>query len=201
MVKLKKKLNWNNVTLFQFKRLQELLTIEDESEKLLAIAELILGEDVLNLPLKDFTEKTSELSFLKEDVPTFTPPKKIEVNNRKYKVDCLLGNITTAQYLDYTNHLKSKEYNKILSPFLIPDGHTYNDGYDMQQVFNDIDDLPIPIVLSIAFFFSRQFHKFTTIFQSYSAKRIKKMNLPKEQKEAMLKMNQSLKGLESYLIS
>ena len=41
-----KSLNWYNVNLTQIKKLQEVLSIEDETEKIIAIAELILGDDV-----------------------------------------------------------------------------------------------------------------------------------------------------------
>lgn len=183
----KNKLNWYNVTLRQFTILQEILTkTEDETERLLSIAELIFGEDVVNLPIVEFKEKVKQLDFLKEPIPEVTPPKKIEVNGKKYFVDCLLGNITTAQYIDFTNHSKTGDVSKILSVFIIPDGHKYNDGYDMLQVFNDINDLPVPVINSLAFFFKRQLETFIRIFQSYSIKKIKKMKIPKEMKENMI---------------
>ena len=79
---------------------------------------------------------------------------------------------------------------KILSVFFIPEGHKYNDGYDMLQVITDIGELPIPVVESAAFFFERQLVKFMEIFQSYSIKRIKKTKMPKEQKEKVIKIIQ-----------
>lgn len=192
---MKKEMNWYDVSLFQFLKLQELTKIEDETERVLNIAELLLGTEVTNLPLVKFTEEIKKLSFLNTEVPESIPPKHVEVNNRKYSVDCLLGNITTAQYVDYTNHAKSNDAAKMLSVFIIPEGHKYNDGYDMLQVINDINDLPVPIVNSIAFFFVKQLVKFMEIFQSYSIKQLKKMKIPKELKKNLIQVLQSITDL------
>ena len=182
------KLTWYNVTLKQFLLLQDLFKIEDETDKLFAISELILGESVTDLPLSEFSEKVKKLNFLKEAIPENTPPRKIEVNDRKYFVDCLLGNITTAQYVDYMNYAKSTDICKMMSVFLIPDGHKYNDGYDMEQVFNDINDLPVPIVNSTAFFFERQLNLFMRIFRHYSIRKIKKTKMNKEAKKKAIEI-------------
>lgn len=183
-----KKYNWYNVTLYQFEKLQELIKIEDETERTIAIAELILGNDITNLPISEFKKKIAKLEFMKEPIPDGIPPKKIELNGKKYFIDSLLGNISTVQYVDFTNHSKEGNMAKMLSVFIIPEGHKYNDGYDMLEVINDIQLLPIPIVNSTAFFFKRQLEKFIQIFQSYSIKRIKKLNLPKEIKKNMIKV-------------
>ena len=180
------KLNWYNVNLNQFILLQDAFKIEDDTEKMISVAEIILGNDVTNLPLKEFNEQMKRLEFLKEEIPSVVPPKKFEINGKKYFMDCLLGNITTAQYVDFNNHSNTGDFAKMLSVFIIPEGHTYNDGYDMLEVINDIGMLPIPIVNSIAFFFGRQFSVFMKIFQRYSIKQIKKTNLPKEVKENLI---------------
>ena len=151
--------------------------------------------------MKEFNEKVKQMVFLKDEMPNKIPPKKIEVNGRKYFLDCLLGNITTAQYVDFTNQSNTGDLNKMLSVFVIPEGHKYNDGYDMLQVMDDINSLPIPIVNSIAFFFGRQFSVFMKIFQRYSIKQIKKTNIPKEAKENMIKAVEKSVDLALYPLS
>lgn len=194
-------MKWNDVKLWQFNKLQELLKIENEEERLIEIAELLLGEDVLDLPVSEFAKKTKELNFLQEDMPTHVPPKKVTVNGRKYFIDCLLGNITTAQYVDFTNHAKTDDICKMLSVFLIPDGHKYNDGYDMLQVINDINYLPVTVVNDTAFFFGRHFSTFMRTFQSYSIKQIKKTNMPKEAKKNLIKAVEKSVDLALYPLS
>ena len=200
-MKKEKNMTWYDVTLYQFNEIEKAVNIEDDTERIFRLAEIIYGEDVTNLPLKEFNEKVKQMVFLKDEMPNKIPPKKIEVNGRKYFLDCLLGNITTAQYVDFTNHSNTGDLSKMLSVFVIPEGHKYNDGYDMLEVINDIGMLPIPIVNSIAFFFGRQFSVFMKIFQRYSIKQIKKTNLPKEAKENMIKAVEKSVDLALYPLS
>lgn len=183
-----KEVDWDDVTLAQFKKLQEALKIEDESEKVIAIAEVIYGDDITDLPVTEFNKKVKALSKLKGEIPVGTLRKKLEINGRKYKVDCLVGNISTAQYVDYINHSRTNDLAKMLSVFVVPEGHKYNDGYDMLEVISDMDCLPITVVNAIAFFFVRQLAKFMEIFQSYSIRQIKKMKITKEQKKKLIEV-------------
>lgn len=184
-------MKWNDVTVSQFLELQEIIKIEDETDRLLAIIELFFGEDAVNLPIYEFNKKIKELDFLKTEVPKNHIVNTATVNGRKYKVDALVGHISTAQYVDFTNYMKEdpeKNITKCLSVFFIPEGHKYNDGYDMLQVIDDMGSLPIDIAMSESFFFSRQYKKFIKIFQSYSIKKIKKTDLPKEVKKNLIKV-------------
>ena len=138
-------LTWANITYRQLLDIREAANIEDENERVFAIMEAIFGESVLDLPLKDFNEKCKELQFLQKEIPNDLHVKDIKVNGREYYFDGLLGKITTAQYIDFQNYQKNNDEQKSFSVFIIPKGHKYNDGYDMEQVFNDILDIPVPV--------------------------------------------------------
>ena len=86
-MKKEKEMTWYDVTLYQFNELQKLLEITDDTERVCSIAELLLGEDVTKLPLKEFNEQTKKLAFLSTEITVQNPPKKLEVNGRKYKMD------------------------------------------------------------------------------------------------------------------
>ena len=195
MNKKDKQITWYDVTLYQFEKLQDLMKIDNDEERLFAIAELLLGEEVTNLPISEFISATKQLSFLSEEIEHKIPPKNLELNGRKYTVDCLLGRVSTAQYIDFQNHLKGNDIAVTLSVFIIPKDHKYNDGYDMLQVIDDIRSIPIPIVNSLSFFFSRQFKESMRIFQSYSIKQIKKTDIPKETKKNLIKVVENSVGL------
>ena len=181
-------MTWNDITYRQLLDIREAANIEDENERVYAIMEAVFGEDVLNLPLKDFNEKCKELQFLQKPIPNDLHIKTIKVNGREYYFDGLLGKITTAQYIDFQNYQKNEDEQKTFSVFIIPKGHKYNDGYDMDQVFNDILDVPVPILFSASFFFIRQFELFIRIFRRYSIKQMKKTGLPKEVMENLEKV-------------
>ena len=196
-------MTWNVITYRQLLDIREAANIEDENERVYAIMEAVFGEDVLDLPLKDFNEKCKELQFLQKEIPNDLHVKDIKVNGREYYFDGLLGKITTAQYIDFQNYQKNNDEQKVFSVFIIPKGHKYNDGYDMEQVFNDILDIPVPVLFSASFFFSRQFELFIRIFRRYSIKQMKKLGLPKEAMENLEKVvnlstTMMLTPLESY---
>ena len=54
-------LTWANITYRTLLDIREAANIEDENERVYAIMEAVFGEDVLDLPLKDFNEKCKEL--------------------------------------------------------------------------------------------------------------------------------------------
>ena len=181
-------LTWANIKYRTLLDIREAANIDDENERVFAIMEAVFGEDVLDLPLKDFNEKCKELQFLQKEIPNDLHVKDIKVNGREYYFDGLLGKITTAQYIDFQNYQKNNDEQKSFSVFIIPKGHKYNDGYDMEQVFNDILDIPVPVLFSASFFFSRQFELFIRIFRRYSIKQMKKLGLPKEAMENLEKV-------------
>ena len=196
-------LKWSDIKYRTLLDIREAANIEDENERVYAIMEAVFGEDVLDLPLKDFNEKCKELQFLQKEIPNDLHVKDIKVNGREYYFDGLLGKITTAQYIDFQNYQKNNDEQKSFSVFIIPKGHKYNDGYDMEQVFNDILDIPVPVLFSASFFFSRQFELFIRIFRRYSIKQMKKLGLPKEAMENLEKVvnlstEMMLTPLESY---
>ena len=203
MKNTKHMLKWSDIKYRTLLDIREAANIEDENERVYAIMEAVFGEDVLDLPLKDFNEKCKELQFLQKEIPNDLHVKDIKVNGREYYFDGLLGKITTAQYIDFQNYQKNEDEQKSFSVFIIPKGHKYNDGYDMEQVFNDILDIPVPVLFSASFFFSRQFELFIRIFRRYSIKQMKKLGLPKEAMENLEKVvnlstTMMLTPLESY---
>ena len=54
-------MTWNDITYRQLLDIREAANIEDENERVYTIMEAVFGEDVLDLPLKDFNEKCKEL--------------------------------------------------------------------------------------------------------------------------------------------
>ena len=123
-------------------------------------------------------------------------PLIFSIDDKYYNKD---GNIVDEP--DYCMYFYDEQ--KVFSVFIIPKGHKYNDGYDMEQVFNDILDIPVPVLFSASFFFIRQFELFIRIFRRYSIKQMKKLGLPKEAMENLEKVvnlstEMMLTPLESY---
>lgn len=194
-------MTWNDVTYKQFKKLQEIFKIEDDTERVIETCVLFFGDEVLNEPLPKLRERLGELQFLQQSPPDCELLTKIRVNNRDYEINAVIGELTTSQYIDYINHVKNNDIIKALSVFFIPKGRKYNDGYDMERVFNDLENLPITVVNGTAFFLKEQLSKFIEIFLSSSIDKIKNSKVKKELKEKMIAALENTATLESSLLS
>ena len=177
LFKKDKKMTWMDVSYKQFKKIQGAKVGDKVSIE--AIMQAIYGDDVLFEPMIEYNKKMNLLTELMKSVPQDLTVNTVKINGHSYVFDGLLGHISAAQYMDYNNWLKVDSELKSFSCFFIPKGHKYNDGYDMEEVFKDLEDFPIPILYSATFFFKRQLELFIKIFQrslEKSLKKVKKMD-------------------------
>ena len=176
-------MNWNNITYRQFQELKEALKIEEIEDKIEACVIAVYGKDIINKPLNEYREACNKLDFMKDEIPTNYKVKNVTVNGREYYFDGMLnGIVSAAQYIDFQNYLRAKDEVKEFSVFFIPVGHKYNDGYDMEQVFEDVQDMPITIVMSASFFFVRQLEISIRLIQSS----LQSMKMSKKMKKAII---------------
>ena len=132
----------------------------DRRVKIIGILTGLTDDEVLNLPLMEFTECSAKAKFLDKECPE----NLIPAVSRSYAIGGFvllpvtdIRKITTAQYIDFKTFEKDKEHNfvEMLSCFLVPRGKDYNDGYDILDVHNAIKrEMSVAEVLSLlAFFF------------------------------------------------
>lgn len=194
------KKDWNTISLKQFYLIQELLEEPDEYTTF-NILDLLYDIDSANMPLTEFAKYSKVLDFLNTEVPTVNLKDQYVLNGTTYNSGFNLTTVSAAQFIDYQNYIKENKWEDYLSVFFIPEGHKYNDGYDMSKVKNDILELDFPTVKSICFFFTLQFNTFLKHFLSSLKKSVKKMNLTKEQKKELIDKIEAadLASLESFL--
>lgn len=192
---MKEIITWNDLTYHQFKEISNLGELSEE-DKIIELMRIIYGEDVLNLPITQFQEKAKNIK-LDEKIPSSTAHRKYIINGREYEFDISPENITTAQYIDYSNFIKAKNTEAAIAVFLIPIGSKYNDDtYKLDEVIKGIDSLPCTDVLDMGNFMERCLLAFTTIFQFSLHKKIKRdKTMKKEQKKKIL---EQLNRLMSY---
>lgn len=173
------KKDWSNVTLKQYYKIKEMIEQQDPYTFLNIIDEL-WGVDSSKLPAMELEKYISKLSFLKSELPTCILKKHYKINNTDYDSNCDLTTMSTAQFIDYQNYLPNQRYEQLLSVFFIPSGHSYNDGYDISKVQEDLLDLPMEVVNAAAFFFKIQLKIYCKVFQRYLIRTMKKNNVAKE---------------------
>lgn len=196
--------NWEELTWNEYEQIEQILNTDIPSDyKTVNLVSILIGkpvEFVESLPVTEFAKLTTHLSFLETTPETHYHKFEYAINGREYKFTGKLEEITTAQYIDYRNYMdeEHKDIVKLMSVFLIPKGHDYNDGYDMQQVISDIGDMCWLDIRAAAFFFRTQLATYILILKLYLTKLMKKNKMSKvEVKE----LEESLNNTAYYLLS
>ena len=182
---------WKDITLRQFNKIQDLLQEIDEYTTL-NIIDVLYDVDSADMPAMEVMNKYAHsLDFLMTTIPTNEKLKDTYIiNQREYNSNINLTQMTTAQFVDYQNYSKENpvDISKCLSVFIIPKGHTYNDGYDLKQVQEDIKDLDMVTINTLAFFFKKSFVLLLEITLLCLTQDTKKMNIPTQKKEEILNL-------------
>lgn len=181
---------WKDITLRQFNKIQDLLQEIDEYTTL-NIIDVIYNVDSADMPAMEVMNKYAHsLDFLTTTIPTNEKLKETyTINQREYNSNINLTQMTTAQFVDYQNYSKLNpvDISKCLSVFVIPKGHTYNDGYDLQQVQDDIKDLDMVTINTLAFFFKKLYVLLLEITLLCLTQETTQMTIPTQKKEEILR--------------
>lgn len=197
--------NYNDLTVGKYQEIRLLLNGEVVDEystniQLVSILSDMTEDEVLSLELTQYKALNQKLSFLLQE-----PPKRMIANVYKiggYELETMLAidKMSVAQYVDYQTFVKDtdKFLVEMLSIFLIPKGHKYNDGYDIIEVQKAIrDNLSIVDAMSLSAFFllwSQSLMKATLTSLTKKAKKMKKqMKNPME----IQKMEEAIANLEN----
>lgn len=171
----------------------------DKNVQLVGLLYDIPDEAAYELPLDQFSDMLDGIGWLTKDpvVPHAAPG--YEINGNKYIVNLNPSKITTAQYIDFrsVNTDVPKNLHLILACIMVPYGHEYNDGYDMEQVQKDIrTGMRMTHALALVRFFFQQYIRLTTNSLS-SLKRILRKEMKKEKdQEKKSKIEQQIKKTE-----
>lgn len=128
----------------------------DKAVSRIAILSGLTEREVLNLEIPIFQELNQKAKFLEQDAPRNKIASRYEVGDY-ILIPCKdMRKMTTGQYIDFQAY--SKEADKyiidILSCFLVPEGMTYNEGYDIEDVKIQIkDNLSVCDVNALSDFF------------------------------------------------
>ena len=187
--------NYRKLPIGKYNEIVKLCETEmDEVDRKVKIVGILTGltdDEVLALPITDFTECCAKAKFI--DLPC--PETLIPSVSKSYPVGGFnlvpvtdMRKVTTAQYIDFITFSKDKEHNivEMLSCFLVPKGMDYNEGYDILDVHTAIkEEMSVAEVLALlAFFFgswTRSLHS-TLSYSERMARRVK----DKEKRQMMM---------------
>ena len=183
------KRDWTNITLKDWYAIQDILSIEDEYTTF-NLLDYLYDIDSSNMTLAEVSKYSGTLSFLNdlEKYKDIQLEDKYTINGTTYTGFLDLTKVTVAQFIDYQNYIKETpvKFEKVLSVFIIPEGHTYNDGYDLHQAQQDMLELPFVVVQKVAFFLTKQLQTFISLFLCYLKGDMKKMKGIDKKKKKLL---------------
>lgn len=206
--KIKIKNSWESLTYGDYMQLVQIGEANiPENYKTTHLLSILTGEkveDLESLQITTFMKLLPHLQFLNEKPKDIEHKNEYEVNGRKYIVQADVDKICTAQFLDYSSYIKEKYDTsgpntvKLASCFLVPEGHKYGDGYDINQVWNDINDMSFLDVKALAFFLQLQYAAYILISNDCIDRQMKKMGVPKKKRrESLIHLNSMARSLLS----
>ena len=216
MIKIVKN-SWNQITIADYKKIKEITEREFDSEleQGIAVLSVLCGVDedeVYSLPISQLKGLLDGIAWMNEPY-TFDKHWKadtITINGEKYDIVADINKFTVAQYADFQIYWDKRDdvdyMAKLLSVFIIPKGKTYNDGYDVVELIDILENnISINIWNSINFFFLKDLMRSIEASLYYSLWVTMKMiwkeknkEKKKELKEMKKKLLTQIKTFTSY---
>ena len=196
--------SWEDLTWNEYSQIEQILSTDIPSHyKAVHLVSVLTGvsvDELEKMPINQFQKFIPALDFLYTEPETHTHRFEYEVNGRQYKFTGKIDEITTAQYIDYRSYMEKedKDIVELMSVFMIPVEHDYNDGYDIEQVKKDIGDMCWLDVRAAAFFFRLWLAAFMLIFKSSLMKDMKKVKKTLKTKEEVKRLKEQMRQLETY---
>lgn len=162
-------------------------------------------DELLEMPLEDFSKLMANTKFLYKEIERkgYKELKnKIEISGETYQVVKNARDLCAGQYIDYKAYVSRENFLEmlpyILTVFLIPEGHKYNNGYDIVELANKFDkEVDILTALSISDFFLHQSKMSMMSSITYLKWKMKKMMKKEQKTEIKEQIAACLEQLES----
>lgn len=184
--------SWSELKVRDYQKIVNISELNcGDDEKNLRVAAILAEmeyEDFIQLPLADIPQYMDNCEFLKEKPIYRKPRKHYKINDKDFVLLKDSVEMTVAQYIDFqTISVEGFERHiaEMLAIFLVPEGHTYNDGYNNDDVIEDVLDLNMEEAYNIASFFTKKCIRLykRSLMYSLAAITTKKIMARKKEKE------------------
>ena len=189
--------SYRDMTIAKYMEIMDILDeATDETELVVSLIAALSEQsedEIERLPLKEFNKRRIKAIELLKTKPKTDRriPNKIKIGEKSYRIEKDCFSISAGQYIDYRGYLKSVDdlknnLHRILSVFIIPEGCEYGEGYDLNEVANEIrDNVSFELATSLsAFFLAVSQNCIKHILQSLKKETIRTMaRNPKTEKE------------------
>lgn len=144
--------SFQDLTLGAFLRLQAIpddIEPLDRQVSILAVLSNCTEDDILRLPLDEYSRRVAASRFLDNDIPQRLPQRSYKVGGYELETVRDFRKMTTAQFVDFKTFADSAAGDdralanltvELLSCMMVPKGRDYCDGYDPVDVQAAIRD-------------------------------------------------------------
>lgn len=141
------KFSWDNIPIKKYYEILDILEDKDMDDlsKNVSLLSCITGEEediFWEMNMSEISVYLEKLTFLNK-FQLVIPPKKINISGWELDVCQDPTNLSVSQFFDYQQFIKKQlreSISNILSVFLIPKQHKYNDGYDIRKLQKDLNE-------------------------------------------------------------
>ena len=197
--------DWENITIEKYYNIKDILDdeVDDDITKNVKLVAVMLNKDeqeVWDMDMAEAGNYISKLQFLNKFELPKNPNMKIKLPSYDLVVIKDLTKINVAQYVDFQNFVKMpmrESMEKILSIFLIPEGCSYNTGYDILDLQKEIrENMSFRVAEGLLSFFIEKYGRSLIHSLVYCRRQVKKTkdkemmeNLEKTEKEIQQKLD------------
>jgi hypothetical protein len=170
-------------------------------------------QEVLDLPVPEFSDRAHRLGFLETPPPHSVPdalPERITLNGHEYEVHADPMEVNTAQYVDYQTFIQQGRagWPGIVSLMLIPPGKAYGHtgpgdplAYDAAKVRADIASyMPVTQANALAAFFQRRHLRLMSSSLTSLRREVQRMPEGKERTAAEQNLRRAWEALEAIRV-
>lgn len=204
-IQLKKK-SWDNITITDYKHIVEIMKreLDSDMEKDIALVSILCEipeEDIYSLPLNELRGLIYDAQWIKKPF-TFSQSfktRKINIDGETYDVKPEIDKFTVAQYMDFQSFWDKREEHmgNLLAVFIIPKGHKYNEGYDINKLAQRLEDtVSIRFWNEVCFFFLKDWFnsiKASTVYSLWITRKMIRKTKDKEKKKLLKEKERELR--------
>lgn len=186
--------SYDKLTIGTFLEIQEVQRQEgvEDIDRHISTLSLLTGaseEDILHLPLPEFTELSAKAKFLTaEGFRQRQMAKKYIVGDWELVPVTDYRKLETAQYIDFQSYGGDMDAHmvELLSVILVPKGHRYNEGYDILELQEAIrSDMSVTDGVTVCAFFLTLLGQSIRDMLRYSREEAERMPEGKEKTEIL----------------
>lgn len=180
-----------------------------DDEKTFKTTALLAGmpyEEFIELPLDKARELVAETYFFDQEPEKVKVKKFYHLGTRDYKMMKNVDDMTTSQYINFQAIVGSERQMlpELMAIILVPKGFKYGDGYDMDEITEEIaNNLSVEEGLAIADFFIASSERRTEALlrRSSALATAARIMAPKKDKEKMKVLEMQIHLLNDALRS